>query len=57
MWMVAMACMVPLTEADVTPITWVSLIGTAVTAVTARPIAVWKAGLVASVDDTPVTTT
>ena len=55
--MVAMACMVPLTEADVTPITWVSLIGTAVTAVTARPIAVWKAGLVASVDDTPVTTT
>ena len=58
MWIVAMACMVLLVDDDVViPITWVSLTGTAVTTATASPRAVLNAGLVASLDDTPVITT
>ena len=57
MWMVATACEVPLTDDAATPITWVSLTGTAVTTATARPRAVLNAGLATSLDETPVTTT
>ena len=55
--MVAIASMVLLVDDDVIPITWVSPTGTAVTTATASPRAVLKAGLVASLDDTPVITT
>ena len=57
MWMVAVACVVPLAEVEATPTTWVSPTGTAVTADTASPRAVLNAGLAASLDDTPVITT
>ena len=55
--MVTVVCRVPFVKDVEIAVTWVSLVGTAVTAVTARPRAVVNAGVVVSLEDTPVTTT